>query len=255
MRRVSAVRGALLAAMLLVLCCAAPGAAQTPDATLPSDCFDQQVMPASVLLTCADGGFIAHDLVWSGWGAAQATATGTASVNDCQPDCAHGKAHDYAVELVADQLQACKVGKPQYTAVSYRFPNGGPFPAPDHPVAFPCPKRKHAKPRIKSMKMHFSLGRANGRSFLRVRVGMRVCAVRGRSLAVLSESKRLGGRTIATGLHSFKFRQRSACQSHSFKWRLADRLAGIGTYRVTATVSDADFEVSKSVSRKSVVTD
>src|SRR3712207_7775801 len=48
-------------------------------ATLPSKCTDQVVAPARVILTCADAGFIAEGLAWTGWGAAQASATGTRS--------------------------------------------------------------------------------------------------------------------------------------------------------------------------------
>jgi hypothetical protein len=55
---------------------AVPANAQTPNATLPSQCSDQQVAPVRVIITCGDGGVIAHDLVWSNWGAAQAQATG-----------------------------------------------------------------------------------------------------------------------------------------------------------------------------------
>jgi hypothetical protein len=246
----------MVAGMLLALCAAVPAAAQTPGATLPSQCYDQQVAPASVVLTCADGGFIAKDLAWSGWGAPQAHATGTAAVNTCDPSCADGSTKEYPVELTADQMQTCEVGKPQYTLVTYRFPGASPFPPSDHPtVPFPCPKRHHANPRIKAMKMRFSLRHAGGRYFLRVHVALRVCAVRGRSLAILSETKRLGRLTVGSGLHSFRFRQRKGCQSHKFSWRLSDRLAGVGTYKVAATISDADNQVSKTVSRKSVTTD
>jgi hypothetical protein len=124
MRRVTSFRSVALSGMLMAVVCSASAAAQTPGATLPSQCLDQQVAPPSVTLTCADGGFIAHDLVWSDWGAAQAHALGTASVNTCEPDCAHGESKDYAVELVADRLLSCSFGKPQYTIVTYRFPNG-----------------------------------------------------------------------------------------------------------------------------------
>jgi hypothetical protein len=255
MRGMTAGRAAVLA-IVLALGCAAPAAAQTPDATLPSRCLDQQVAPASVTFTCADGGFIAHDLVWSGWGSPQPRATGTASINNCKPNCAQGQFHDYAIELVADRLQVCEVGKPQYTVVNYHFPNGGPFPTDDGNVGFACPKRRHANPRIKKMRMTFSVHRAgDGDYFLRVRAALRVCAVRGRSSAVLSETKRLGSLTVGSGIHSFKFRQRKACQWHSFRWRLGDRLAGVGTYRLRATVSDADGQVSKTVSRRSVTID
>jgi hypothetical protein len=253
---VTRLRSAAFAAVLAALCCAGPAAAQTPDATLPSNCLDQQVAPASVTFTCADGGFIAHDLTWSNWGAPQPRATGTASINDCRPNCAHGHFKDFPIEVVADQLKVCEVGKPQYTLVTYHFPSSNPFHSQDGKFGFPCPKRRHANPRIKRMRLRFSTHRAgDGSSFVRVRTALRVCAVRGRASVVLSETKKLGGRTFGSGIHSFKFRQRKGCQSHSFHWRLGDRLLGVGTYRVMATVSDKDGQFSKTVSRKSVTTD
>lgn len=256
MRRVTALRRSALVGALIVACCAAPASAQTPDATLPSQCLDQQVAPATVTLTCADGGFIAHDLVWSDWGAAQAHATGTATVNTCDPDCASGNAKDYAVALVADQLSACAVGKPQYTLVRYSFPNGGPFPTTDKSTfSFPCPKRRHANPRIRSMRLRFSTHRAGSRYVVRANVALRVCAVRGRSTALFNEANHVGGQTFGAHSHLIHFRQRSACQSHRFKWTLHDDTLGVGVYKVAAQVTDADFQFSKTVSRKSTTTD
>jgi hypothetical protein len=260
MRFVAVMRRALVG-MLLALCCTASADAQTPGATLPSKCLDQQVAPLSVILTCADAGFVAHDLVWSDWGAAQARATGTATVKTCDPDCASGGTEDYAVELVADQLHDCEHGQPQYTLVSYRFPGASPFPpgspgADDPTVGFPCPKRRHADPRIKSMKMRSTGHHAGGDDyFVRVHITLRVCAIRGRSKAVLNETKRIGGQTFGEHTRTIRFRQRSACQSHKFSWKLRDEFFGIGTYRVAATVWDADSQFSRTVSRRSVTTD
>jgi hypothetical protein len=257
MRRMTTVRSAALAGLLVALCWTASATGQTPDATLPSQCLDQQVAPVSVTLTCADGGFIAHDLVWSDWGAAQAHATGTATVNTCDPNCAHGNAKDYAVALIADQLSICSFGKPQYTLVRYSFPNGGPFPTTDKSTfSFPCPKRPHANPRIKSLRMSFSTRRASGgRYSIRANVALRVCAVRGRSTALFNETKRLGGQTFGAHSHLIRFRQSSACQSHRFRWTLRDDVIGVGVYRVAAQVTDADLQFSKTVSRKSTTTD
>ena len=108
-RGVTPVRRALFAASVALAACVfpSPAAAQTSPATLPSQCYDQEVAPVSVILACADGGIIAEDLVWSGWGAERALATGTASVNTCDPDCATGGREEQSVELIADRLLGC----------------------------------------------------------------------------------------------------------------------------------------------------
>src|SRR4051812_40499632 len=96
-----AARGGLALAVIALAFVASAAGAQTPDATLPSSCSDQQVAPPRVILTCADGGFIAQDLAWTGWGGEQATANGTASVNTCVPSCAEGERETYPIVLTA----------------------------------------------------------------------------------------------------------------------------------------------------------
>jgi hypothetical protein len=46
--------------------------------------------PKSYILTCGDGGVALDQLAWSGWGTAQATATGVRVQNSCTPSCAAG---------------------------------------------------------------------------------------------------------------------------------------------------------------------
>jgi hypothetical protein len=247
-------------AVLLLAACCPPGASaqQTSHATLPSRCYDQQVAPVSVTITCADAGFSAQDLLWSDWGALQARATGTASVNTCDPDCASGSREEYPVELVADRLRDCDYGKPQYTKVTYCFPNASPFPpgARDPTVQFPCPKRPHADPKIKKMLLSLTGHNPPGnRYFVRVHIGLRVCAVRGRSEVVVNETKRLGGEIFGEHSHTLRFRQTTRCQWHKFKWRLRDEFFGVGTYKVAATVWDKDSQFSRTVTRKKVTLD
>src|SRR3954467_10648143 len=108
-------RVAVIAALTFRALLAWGSEGQASPVTLPSRCFDQRVEPSSVVLTCADGGFIAQELVWSDWGAARAKATGVASVNLCRPSCAEGKRRRFPVELVAKRKRDCAYGRPQYT--------------------------------------------------------------------------------------------------------------------------------------------
>ena len=252
---------AFLAGAVICAAFAAPTSAQTPDATLPSRCFDQKIAPVRVIITCGDGGVIAHDLVWSNWGAEQAHATGMFSVNTCDPDCATGGREEYPVELVADRLRDCDYGEPQYTRVSYGFPADSPFPpgspgAEDPTVQFACPERPHASPKIKQMRLWMTGHRAGGpRYFVRVNLRLRVCAVRGRSQVIVNETKRVGGQTFGRHTRTLKFRQHSRCQRRTFAWKLRDEFFGIGTYKVAAFVYDRDFQFSKTVSRRIVTLD
>jgi hypothetical protein len=243
--------------------CAAASArgAQTPTATLPSRCSDQQVAPVSVVLTCADAGFIAERLSWADWGAPAARATGVASVNTCVPDCATGGREEYPVELVADRLRDCDYGERQYTRVTYRFPAESPFPPgstgdQEPTVEFSCPARPHSDPRVTRMHLRLSAHQPPGsRYFVGVHVRLRICAVRGPVAVVVNESKRAGGETFGEHTRTLRHRQRARCQTRTFSWKLRDEFFGVGTYKVTVTAWDKDAQFSKSVSRRVVTID
>jgi hypothetical protein len=242
----------------VVMVLAAPANAQTPDATLPSTCYDQKVAPASVILTCGDAGLYAKQLVWSDWGAAQARATGILSVNTCDPSCAAGNREEFPVQLTADRLRDCDYGKPQYTHVSYTFPAESPFEpgTVDQSAEFPCPIRPHADPKIKRMRMWFTgHGTPGAHYFVRVHVRMRVCGVRGRMEVVANETLRIGHDTFGDHTRTLTYRHRRRCQNHTFVWKLRDEFFGVGTYKVAATAWDKDSQFSTTVSRKHTTND
>jgi hypothetical protein len=113
-----------------------------------------------------------------------------------------------------------------------------------------------AEPTIRDMKLRTTgHGPPGGDYFVRVHVRLRVCAVRGRSQAMLHETLRIGGQTFGEHSRTIAFRQRSQCETHRFRWRLRDEFLGVGTYRVAATVRDRDAQVSNTVSRKQTTVD
>ena len=72
-----------------------------------SNCARLQSEPATIVIACADGNYALMGLRWHTWGTTTATATGTARVNDCTPDCAGGHFHDYRVTTTASALTKC----------------------------------------------------------------------------------------------------------------------------------------------------
>jgi hypothetical protein len=62
--------------------------------TLPGAAQYMEVKPKEIT-TSGDGSGYVTNLVWSGWGAPHATATGTMRLNDCTPTCAEGKYTSY----------------------------------------------------------------------------------------------------------------------------------------------------------------
>lgn len=239
----------------------ATATAQTPEATLPSQCTDQQVAPTSVVLACGDAGMIVEGLTWTNWGAAQATAAGTATINTCDPNCASGGTAQYPITLTAGDLRRCSYGKPQYTLITYAFPAGSPYPpgspgAEDPTARFPCPVRPHKNPRIRAMRMRLTgHGSPGANYYVRVEVRLRVCGVRGRSHVTFDETLGNGKTIFGEHVHTTRFQQTAGCQWRKFKWKLRQEFFGVGTYRVAARVYDRDTQFSNTVSRRRTTTD
>jgi hypothetical protein len=236
-------------------------AAHALDATLPGECSDQQVAPVSVVILCGDAGVIAHDLVWHDWGAARSSASGTASVNTCDPSCAAGNREEHAIVVVADRLVDCTYGRPQYTRITYSLPDRSPGSpgsgaAEERSVSFDCPKRPHADPRIRTMRSSLTHHRAaGGRNVVRTRLALNVCAVRGNLLVVIKETRRRGRRTLHAHRQTREFSQTKRCQWHAVSWKPRPELLAAGAYHVAATVWDDDGQGSKTVSRRITTTD
>lgn len=79
-----------------------------------NDCGPLVSAPHSLVLACADANYELVHLLWHRWGAATASATGSASANDCAPNCAAGHFHSYVVTVRASSLTAC--GRARYYA-------------------------------------------------------------------------------------------------------------------------------------------
>lgn len=101
------------------------GCSPPPGVAWISDCGSLRSRPASLTLACGDRNYSLEGLTWRSWGAAAATATGTARANDCTPDCAGGHFHSYRMTATADRLSTC--GKARYYArITITYPGTRP---------------------------------------------------------------------------------------------------------------------------------
>lgn len=83
-------------------------ARKAPDPVLV-DCFwHPQKRPKEFILACGDGNSRLVSLHWDTWGARSARATGVNEVNDCDPFCAAGQFHPYAVVVRLDRPEPWK---------------------------------------------------------------------------------------------------------------------------------------------------
>jgi len=117
-------KAALVAAVLLTAVAAAGASAAGGPVVM--DCSSLASAPSELTIACGDGNFILTKMHWLNWGKPAATGTGDVSANDCNPYCAAGHFHDYAVVATADRLQTCLGGRRQYSRLRLRYPGNAP---------------------------------------------------------------------------------------------------------------------------------
>jgi hypothetical protein len=120
------VAGLVLAVALVPQAGAARTDAGQDRVLLVYNCKSGKFKPRSVIITCADGNFRVRGIQWSSWTRREARGTGTALVNDCDPNCAEGTFRHYAIRLRAYRPRrtgGCVPGS-LFTRLGWRFPRG-----------------------------------------------------------------------------------------------------------------------------------
>jgi hypothetical protein len=99
-----------------------------PSVTLGYCGSNLQVEPDVVLVVCGTDDITARNLVWSGWGTADATAKGSATVDLCAyNDCAAADLVSVPILVAASKIVACNKSTKAYSSLHYTFPDGSPF--------------------------------------------------------------------------------------------------------------------------------
>jgi hypothetical protein len=129
-------------ALLVLLVSANAAVAATPSLeTGPTirDCTSLAVAPSVLTIACADANFGLARMHWRGWGSAFVQGTGVVRANDCDPYCAAGHFHDYAVVATASRLRTCLGGRRQYTRLDLRYTGNAPATVREtKSVSLPC---------------------------------------------------------------------------------------------------------------------
>ncbi|MEU7561146.1 hypothetical protein [Streptomyces eurythermus] len=95
-----------------------PSPEQTRRTGTVNDCEGKPLTePVSLLLFCGDGTAMLHDLVWTGWGDATATAQGMVTEVVCRPSCVDGREVASAATVVVSGLSGGR-----YTLMEVRAP-------------------------------------------------------------------------------------------------------------------------------------
>ena len=68
------------------------------------NCEIPEYKPESIMLTCADGGWMVHSITWSKWGMDGAEGNGIFRENLCDPSCAEGEVAEEKVKVKLSDL-------------------------------------------------------------------------------------------------------------------------------------------------------
>jgi hypothetical protein len=106
----------------------------------PSRCGARKSRPSTIVVACADAGFIIDSISWSSWGGRSATGGGTGVTKTCDPSCAAGGFEKHPISVTLFRKVRCKTsGLRQYTRLSYHFTDDGPSFGPKSDVLrYPC---------------------------------------------------------------------------------------------------------------------
>lgn len=77
--------------------------------------------PEQLSLACADNNYLLDALTWQGWNSPEATATGTAWINGCDPSCTEGTRKQFRVHVIASARKSCGYNLDVYTRVRVTF--------------------------------------------------------------------------------------------------------------------------------------
>ena len=91
------------------------------------DCETSEFKPETIMLTCADGGWLVYKIKWKTWTKEKATGTGYFSENLCNPSCAEGKRVEAPVNVTLTDLTPYK-GKYYLRSLDIRTSDGKDFP-------------------------------------------------------------------------------------------------------------------------------
>jgi hypothetical protein len=74
------------------------------DEVLTWNCEIPEYQPESIMLTCADGGWMVHTITWSKWAKSGAEGTGIFREKLCEPSCAEGEIANEKVKVTLSDL-------------------------------------------------------------------------------------------------------------------------------------------------------
>jgi hypothetical protein len=105
---------------------------------LIANCLKPKFEPKSVIIACGDASLGVTGITWSSWTQKSAVGDGTGQVNDCTPDCVHGKQHSAPMQLSLSKPKRCSNGRRIFTKLRYTWTSGAPVGPASAAIPFGC---------------------------------------------------------------------------------------------------------------------
>jgi hypothetical protein len=128
-----------LATVPFVLGFAACGGSDTKKVLFPGGCAKPSYKPTQIIVTCGDANTVVQQITWKSYGEKSANGSGTAAVNDCDPNCAAGHALKSPATVVLSKPKDCGNGVTQFTSLVMTYTGAKPRSAGSQiSEEFPC---------------------------------------------------------------------------------------------------------------------
>jgi hypothetical protein len=119
----------MLKAVLIAACVSLVAVAPAGSATkvlFPGDCGKPTYKPTKIIVTCGDANNVLTKIKWESYGTTAASGSATALVNDCNPNCAAGKARKFPAVVTLTKPKNCGGGVTQFTKLVETFTGAKP---------------------------------------------------------------------------------------------------------------------------------
>jgi hypothetical protein len=115
------------------------GSSTTTKVLFPPECGKPTYKPSQIVVTCGDANTVVQRITWKSYGDKTASGSGTAVVNDCDPNCASGHPLKSPATVALAKPKDCGKGVTQFTSLVMTYTGAKPGAAGSQiSEDFPC---------------------------------------------------------------------------------------------------------------------
>jgi hypothetical protein len=115
------------------------GSSNKTKVLFPPECGKPTYKPTQIVVTCGDANTVVQHITWKSYGDKTASGSGTAAVNDCDPNCASGHVLKSPATVALANPKDCGKGVTQFTSLVVTYTGAKPGSAGSKTSEeFPC---------------------------------------------------------------------------------------------------------------------